>query len=357
MTEYYKPDKLLNMKDLNGNTPAIFIADGNRSSGKTTAFNKLLLDEFLTNGKKFCILNRYKYELDDVANKFFNVIGNLFFPGYTMTETTGAGGLYKYLWLQNTEDPNTDPVNCGYAISLNSSDKLKKAGNVLCDVETIVFDEFQLESGEYCSNEVKKFQSLYYTIARGGGSQSRYVRVILIGNSTSLINPYYIAFGVTDRLRDDTKFLRGTGWVLEHNYNEGSAKAISGSAFASAFENSGSNYTEYATNNKYLKDSNAFIEKPKGAGRYLFTLKCGGHEYGVLEYTADGFIYVSDKADTTNPNRIAVDLEDHTTNYVLLSRYDSYISRLRYLFERSSIRFKNQRCKSAFLKMLNYHTE
>lgn len=351
-TRYYNPDKLLNMKDLNGETPAIFISDGNRSSGKTTAFNHLLVDEFLQSGKKFCILNRYKYELEDVANKFFNVIQSLFYPDYVMTEKSAGGGIYKYLYLQHGKD---EPVNCGYAISMNSCDKLKKVGNVLCDTETIVFDEFQLESGSYCSNEIQKFQSVYHTIARGGGEQARYVRVILIGNSTSLMNPYYSAFGIVERLRDDTKFLRGDGWVMEHNFNPSSANAISSSVFSRAF--SGTGYTEYATNNKYLRDSNTFIEQPSGYGKYLFTLKCEGREYGVLEYAKDGFIYVSDKPDSSSKFKIAVDLADHSTNYILLSRYDEYISKLRFFFDRGSIRFKNQRCKGAFLRMLNYKME
>lgn len=349
---FYNPNKLLNMKDLNGKKPAIYIADGNRSSGKTTAFNKMVLDDFIENGNKFCVMYRCKYELNDSANKFFDTIKRLFYPDYTMTSKAGSEGLYQYLYLQKGDG---EPVNCGYAVAINLADKLKKVGNVLNDTETIIFDEFQLENGGYCSNEIRKFQSLYYTIARGNGKQSRYVRVIMIGNSTSIMNPYYVTFGVTDRLRNDTKFLRGNGWVLEHNFNEDASKAISESAFADAFSNS--NYVSYATKNEYLRDSNTFIEQPTGKGVYLFTLKYSDHEYGVLEYRDSGFIYVSDKADSSFKKKIAIDLSDHSTNYVLLSHYDSYISQLRFLFDHGSVRFKNIKCKSVFLKLINYHVE
>lgn len=354
MSKYYEPNKLLNMKDLNGRKPAIYICDGNRSSGKTTAFYKLAVDEFLQEGKKFCLFYRYKYELDDCAGKFFDVIKTIFFPNYEMTSKCGSGGMYHYLFIKQI-DSEDDPICCGYAVAINLSDKLKKVGNVLCDTETILFDEFQLENGTYCPNEVKKFQSLYYTIARGGGLQSRDVRVIMIGNSTSLMNPYYVKFGIVQRLREDTRFLRGKGWVLEHNFNESASKAINESAFTSAF--SDSDYVQYATNNRYLRDSNTFIETPTGKGRYMCTIKCEGHEYGLLEYRDDGFIYVSDKADGTFKFRIAVDLPDHSTNYVLLSHYDSYIANLRFLFDHGSVRFKNLKCKSAFMRLLNYSME
>ena len=76
--------------------------------------------------------------------------------------------------------------------------------------------------------------------------------------------------------------------------------------------------------------------------------------YGLLEYREDGFLYVSDKADGTFKLRIAVDLPDHSTNYVLLSHYDSYIANLRFLFDHGSVRFKNLKCKSAFMRLLNY---
>ena len=89
----------------------------------------------------------------------------------------------------------------------------------------------------------------------------------------------------------------------------------------------------------------------------MCTIKCEGHEYGLLEYREDGFIYVSDKADGTFKFRIAVDLPDHSTNYVLLSHYDSYIANLRFLFDHGSVRFKNLKCKSAFMRLLNYSME
>ena len=124
MSKYYEPNKLLNMKDLNGRKPAIYICDGNRSSGKTTAFYKLAVDEFLQEGKKFCLFYRYKYELDDCAGKFFDVIKTIFFPNYEMTSKCGSGGMYHYLFIKQI-DSEDEPICCGYAVAINLSDKLK----------------------------------------------------------------------------------------------------------------------------------------------------------------------------------------------------------------------------------------
>ena len=118
MSKYYEPNKLLAMKDLNGRKPAIYICDGNRSSGKTTAFYKLVVDEFLQEGKKFCLLYRYKYELDDCAGKFFDVIQSIFFPTYEMTSKCGSGGMYHYLFIKQI-DSEDEPICCGYAVAIN----------------------------------------------------------------------------------------------------------------------------------------------------------------------------------------------------------------------------------------------
>ena len=72
-------------------------------------------------------------------------------------------------------------------------------------------DEFQSETNHYCSMEVEKLISLHTTVARGNGEMARYVPVYLIGNPVSLLNPYYSAVGITNRIQENTKFIRGKG--------------------------------------------------------------------------------------------------------------------------------------------------
>ena len=80
MSNFYDGTKLLSMKDLNGNTPEIFICTSNRSAGKTTYFNRLCVNRFFDKGEKFGLLYRFNYELDDCADKFYKDISSLFFP-------------------------------------------------------------------------------------------------------------------------------------------------------------------------------------------------------------------------------------------------------------------------------------
>ena len=344
MSEYYDGTKLLSLTDINGNKPEIYICTTNRSAGKTTYFNRLAVNRFLDKGEKFGVLYRFKYELDDCADKFFKDIGGLFFPGKVMTAKSKAKGVYYELFL--------DGESCGYALSLNCADQIKKYSHLLSDIQRIIFDEFQPESNLYCSNEVAKFISIHTSIARGNGKQARYVPVYMISNTVTILNPYYIEMNIAQRLDRKTKFLRGDGYVLEQGYHETAAKAQQNSGFNKAFANN--KYVAYSSQAIYLVDNEAFVERPTGYAKYLATLRYNGKDFAIKEYREQGVIYCDDKPDYSFPYRITVTTEDHNINYVMLKSCDTFIYSMRYFFEKGCFRFKDLQCKEAVLKALAY---
>lgn len=344
MGKYYDGTKLLSMLDLNGKKPEIYMCTTNRTGGKTTYFGRLCVNRFLDKGEKFGLIYRYNYELDDVADKFFKDLKGLFFPDKTMTAKKRAKGIFQELFINDK--------SCGYAIALNSSDSIKKYSHLFSDITRMIFDEFQSESNHYCTDEIKKFLSVHTSIARGQGEQVRYVPVFMLANQVSIINPYYVAMGICNRLNGETKFLRGDGYVLEQGFIESASDSQKESGFNRAFKEN--NYVAYSSENVYLNDNYSFIEKPTGKSRYICTLKYKGNDFGVKEFAESGFIYCDDKPDSTFPMKITVTTDDHSINYVMLKRNDFFLSNLRYLFERGCFRFKDMRCKEAILNALSY---
>lgn len=344
MKKYYDGTKLLSMLDLNGKKPEIYICTTNRTGGKTTYFGRLCVNRFFDKGEKFGLIYRYNYELDDVADKFFKDLKSLFFPDKTMTAKKRAKGIYQELFI--------DDISCGYAIALNSSDSIKKYSHLFSDISRMIFDEFQSESNHYCTDEITKFLSVHTSIARGQGEQVRYVPVFMLANQVSIINPYYVAMGICNRLNTETKFLRGDGYVLEQGFIESASDSQKESGFNRAFKEN--NYVAYSSENVYLNDNYSFIEKPTGKSRYICTLKYKGNDFGVKEFAESGFIYCDDKPDNSFPMKITVTTDDHSINYVMLKRNDLFLSNLRYLFERGCFRFKDMRCKEAILNALSY---
>ena len=344
MNNYYDGTKLLSLMDINGKKPEIYMCTANRTGGKTTYFSRLCVNRFLKTGEKFAIIFRYNYELDDCADNFFKDIKTLFFPDHEMTNERRASGTYHELYL--------DGASCGYALALNNADSLKRKGHMFSDVMRMLFDEFQSETNHYCADEIKKLLSIHTTIARGQGEFVRYVPVYMVANPVSIINPYYVEMGISNRLRSDTNFLRGDGFVLEQGFVEGASKAQMESGFNRAF--AGNEYVAYSAQGIYLNDNIAFLDKPIGVGRYLATLKYNGTEYAIREYAEQGIIYCNDKVDTSFKFKLTVTTQDHEVNYVMLKRNDLFIKNMRFFFEKGAFRFKDLKCKEAVLTALSY---
>lgn len=344
MSDYYDGTKLLSMRDINGKKPELYICVTNRTGGKTVYFNRFVVNKWKQGKGKFIIVYRYNYELDDVSDKFFKDIKSLFFNDLNMTSKRKASGIYHELFINDE--------SCGYAISLNSADQIKKYAHLFVDANRMLFDEFQSESNHYCNDEVRKLISVHTSIARGQGEQVRYVPVYMLSNPVSLINPYYAELGISYRLNKETKFLRGDGFVMEQGFIETASRAQKESAFNRAF--SGNAYIAYAAENVYLNDNVSFIEKPQGKSRYLATLRYKSVDYAIKEYQELGIIYCDDRADLTYANRITVTTNDHQINYIMLKSNDMFLGTLRYYFEKGCFRFKDLRCKEAILRALSY---
>lgn len=344
-TTYYDGTKLLTMKDINGLTPEIFMTTSNRSAGKTTYFNRMLVNRFKKQGKKFILLYRFNYELVECANKFFKEIGNLFFKGDEMTDVRRANGIYVELFLNKK--------SCGYCVSLNYSDQLKKYSHLLTDADCILFDEFQSESNHYADREVSRLMSIHTSVARGGGEQVRYLPVYMISNAVSIINPYYLSLGIADRLKKDTNYLRGDGFVLEQGYYENVSKKQVASGFNRAFKNE--QYAMFAAQNVYLNDNLNLIERMQGISDYIVTIKKDGKYYGVRRFKDDGLFYVDNRADETYPDKIVPNAAEQESGYMMLGRSNILIASLRLAFEHGNVRFRNQECKSVFFNLMKFN--
>lgn len=352
MSKFYNGDKLLSLKDINKQRPEIFISTSNRSAGKTTFFGKYVVDGFLKHGKKFGLLYRYGYELNEVADKFFSDLRDIFFHTHVMTQKTGEKDTYVELYLSDLTNPETEPVLCGYALALNKADNIKKLSHLLATTDILLFDEFQPESGQYAPNEIQKFHSVHTSLARGGGEQVRYLPVIMISNFVSLLNPYYTAMGISERIQENTNYLRGDGWVLEQGFNETASLLQKESAFNRAFGQS--RYLQFSSEKFYLNDNNTFVGKMDGKAIYLLSLRYDGKWFGVRYYNDKMILYVNKTPDLSHRRKIAVSVEDMTEETTLMTRSDPLLIRMRDFFEKGAFRFQNLESKAAIFNLLSY---
>lgn len=343
MNVYYDGTELLSKLDIDGEKPGIYIATSNRTGGKTTYFNRLLVNRFKRQNKKFLLLYRYKYEVAETVSQFFPDIKNLFFHNDVMTSCLKVNGAYAVLYYNKQI--------CGYSCAINCANTIKKFSHVFNDVETVMFDEFMSETNDYCPNEIEKFRSIITSVSRGQGEQYRYVPVYLVGNPVTMLNPYYVSMGISSLLNENTKFLRGKGFVLEQGYNENAAKAQINSAFNKAFSNNES-VNAYLYEARYLSDSLSFIETVKTKSRYIATLVHNHKNFAIR--ATDDFFYVDDKPDITYKVKLCRNVTDHNLDTRLISSFDPIVEYIRKAFMYGRFRFKNLECKNAIIHFLSF---
>lgn len=340
---WYDGSRLMNMRDLDGDVPELFFCTSNKSAGKTTFFNRFFVSRFLSHNEKFILLFRYSYELDNVADKFFKDISSLFFNNIPISQEKKDSGKYVQLLIDDRE--------AGYAISLNDVDYVKKTSHFFSDAQRILFDEFMPESGKYLKNEPEKLFAIHTAVARGQGQHRRYVPVYMISNPVTLLNPYYVQLGIADRLKSETHFLRGRGWVLEQGFNASAAEAQKKSGIYKAFENT--QIAAYGNQGVYLNDKKCFIETPKGKNRYIATIRVDGTDYSIRNYESEGILFVDTSVDATCPIKISLSVSDHNIDYIMFNQYRYLFQTFKNMFECGRVRFKNMRAKSAFFTLLS----
>lgn len=337
--------KLYNMLDINGEKPEVFIADGNRTAGKSFSIKSKILKEALEkeDENQFIYLYRFKDDMPGCADSFFGDVVDVKYDGAEYEEKSLASGKIRLMLFEGKE--------VGFALAVNIARKYKQMSAVFRNVGNMFFDEYQDEDNVYVPMEVQKLISIHTTVARGKGKNIRYVPLYLASNTVSILNPYYSTFGINKRLKTNTRFLRGDGWVFERTFNKNAAEAFQNSGFNRAFKNNG--YFQFASENQYLNDNYALIEKPKGRGSYMLTIKNDQTLYGVYRYPS--CVYVSKSYDESFLYRVCFTVNDVTDDrFMRIGTTNYLVQMMRTEFNRGNVRFQDLECKNTFLDMVSF---
>nr|DAN94243.1 MAG TPA: Terminase [Caudoviricetes sp.] len=345
--KYYSLDKIKKIKDLDGLQPSIFLITTNRSGGKTTAVLTDFLDNFLKDGSEFVLIYRHKYELKACHEIFSDIIQRKYPNSVIDSQSVAQGLFYTITW-----DKDDKKTRIGFAVCMTNADEIKKYSPMFLNVRRALFDEFQLENGKYLKDEPKKLLSIIISISRGGGSQARDIDLYMLGNNISILNPYYISFGIVERLKPETRFLRGHGWILEQGFNKSASDEINKNAIVRAFSEKEKCYTTYLSSKDYLLNMDAFIRKQSGKSRYLCTLEYGEKRLGVREFFESGCIHVNEKIESNSYYNFAFTPNDHNQNTMMLTRASFIFKLLQNAYNTASLTFETLEIKNIIFELL-----
>lgn len=295
---------------------------GVRGGGKTFNTLAFCIHKFLKNDKKFIFLRRTVVDLEEacVGNKKGNNAQDLFFhirrleifkdKEFKVTKD-GTGGFIFYCGEKVM----------GYGKALSTAGKRRGGGTDVVDY--LIFDEFLIDSknkrDRYLDNETFLFHNFYETHFR-----MRDVPIFFIGNAFSMVNPYFIEFGIDRDLRnidiEDNKVYKGKFWTFVSWRDPEYIKAKQGTQFYQATKNT--KFSEHAYENNYYLDKNDFIQKRAKNSEHIISLVYLGKTYGVWVEWDAGLFYISTKGAETSANKtISLSLADNKPNNVNIRRY------------------------------------
>lgn len=348
MVRFYNGSKLLNTLDRNGDKPELFLSISNRGAGKTYYFAEYLMENFIKPGREFGLECRWQRELGSMAEGIFKAFLSDHYPECSIEEKIMQRSVYSIIYLCKKEGEKTKRTKIGYVLPINGADNIKKVSSVFSKVDVLFMDEFQAEM--YCPNEVEKFISIHFSVARGNSEGVRYVPVIMASNSLSIVNPYFVALGLSTRIQSNTKFYKGEGFVLERFVNEDVANKQKESPFNRAFSHN--KQTKSNIDNSWLNDSWSCVEKPEGRGEYMFTLVDDSKKYGVRVYNnpTGQFLYVNRIVDGTCKEIYNIS-ENGMVNIPLIKASPNLLM-MRALWLRGRVLFSDIEVKDIMLKFL-----
>lgn len=311
---------------------------GNRGGGKTYGGKKLVINRFKRKGAQFVWVRRYQTEIDTLSDFWADIRGA--FPEDELTQK----GQSLYI---NGE-------LAGYLIALSTSMQLKSVAYPL--VTTVIMDEFIIDKGRinYLRNEAHVFLELFETIARTRDN----VVALFFGNAISIVNPYFDLFQITPEL--GRRYTKKNGICIEFYFNEEFIEYKEQTQFGKLIKQT--SYGEYNMRNKFLRDSDSFIEpRAATANNKLYQFIFDGERFSLWQdYKYQRYYIDRTYEDNFGEYRTyvsnPVDMVDSDKSMIMYKKNNALAKKLALIIERGDLYFCDQSAKQKFFEkvLVNY---
>ena len=300
---------------------------GNRGCGKSYGLKKHAISRFKKKGHQFVYLRRFQEEIDETAEQYFDdIVVNGEFPDDTIEYKNGCYFVNGQL--------------AGYAMALTKAKSYKSISFPL--VYLIIFDEFLIEDNgytRYLKNEVKQFLGFYMSIDRYRGCT-----VFFLANSVSMINPYTLFWNLS--IPYGSNIVRKDDILLQLVQDDDFIRERKETRFGKLI--AGTEFEEYAIENKFIQDSKTFLMKKTEKSQYYFTFFYHGEKFGVwVDYT-EGKMFVSENIDPSCKLMYAITVDDHEPNTMLLRQISKAVFFKNFIenYKLGNVYFESQKVKN-----------
>lgn len=324
---------------------------GARGIGKTFGLRKQCVNDYLKRGTRFVEIVRYKNELADVSDGYFNRLERLDeFRDYTFR--TDA----KYMWIGKRRGKGKKPdwELLGYFVALSEEQKKKKKTFDL--VKRLIFDESILDKQDryhrYLPNEFGKLANVVDTVSRErADDDSMRPRLYLLGNALDLANPYFIAYRVPTNIEFGYRWFANKTFLLHYvPAGEYSGEKMTGTVAGRMLANTSAG--RIASGNEFVGVNSEFVCRKPAHARFMAGLILNGKTYGVWGDDKAGNYHITKKIPNNETNVYYLSSDDATVNYLGAKRSTPLIRVLTEGYYYSMLRYEDEQTKAEFLALL-----
>jgi len=312
---------------------------GGRGLGKTYGAKKKAIKDFIKNGDMHIYMRRFETEMFAKENYFDDLIAREEFPEWDFR----VNGKIGQIAPKSTRDEKKRVwQTLVWFIPLSRAQQYK--GVPFPRVTLIIFDEFLIEKShmQYLPNEYEAFINFYSTVDRWDDR----VRVVMLANSVSIMNPYFLRFNITPKAGDELLTF-ANGFVLLHMPE---SKKFSDAVMQTKFGQfiAETDYADYAVGNAFSDNAGTMLKMKTGNARYQYTLETKTITFSVWLDVFTNRWYVQTKLPKKQRKFTIVPSRVNEENLLVLHN-DRVLQMLRTSFRMARVWFDTPATRNAFL--------
>ena len=309
---------------------------GVRGHGKTFNAKTRGIKNFIKKGEQTVWVRRYKTEIEQFPEFFFDSEIKEMFPGHEFKASKKFGFI--------------DNKVAFIFIPLSTANNQKS--NSYPNVTQIVFDEFIIDkrSQRYLSNDVDLFMNLCETVIRRRDN----CIIIMLANNVTINNPYFKYFKIFPTFKSGFKVYYDNLICLEMDDND---KEYTDNKKSTRWGKliSQTNFGKHALENEELTDNKAFIldSKPKNR-QFVFSIKYLTNNLGFWYCPDLDIYYVDNTIVKTSKLQYALTKNDMEGDFQMLEKCSKSICvyQFKNYFKLGKIGFKDKYVKDSVYDIL-----